>query len=150
VLGDGPLEGKHLSQLVYVKYAIFEALRFMGPIAFISKHAKKPTKIAGKYAVEPSDQIQLNLKPFHHDPKIWGDDADQFNPERFLNGGYEKLPPNAFKAFGDGERACIGRGFAEQEMIMVVALILQKFQVEMADPSYDLSEFPTSLQGIKS
>lgn len=55
-----------------------------------------------------------------------------------MNGGYENLPPNSFKAFGDGERACIGRGFAEQEMILVVALILQKFQVEMADLSYVL------------
>jgi cytochrome P450/NADPH-cytochrome P450 reductase len=138
VLGDGSLQPKHLSQLVYIKYAIYEALRYMGPIALISKHAIQTTKIAGKYEVHPDEQIMLNLRPFHHDPKVWGDDADKFRPERFLNGGYENLPPNAFKAFGDGERACIGRGFAEQEMIMVVALILQKFQVEMADPSYEL------------
>ena len=69
-----------------------------------------------------------------------GDDADVFRPERWLNGGFEKLPKNAFKPFGDGERACIGRGFAEQEMIIIVALILQKFQVEAADPSYVLGE----------
>ena len=35
-------------------------------------------------------------------------------------------------------RACIGRGFAEQEMIMNIALVLQRFQLEMADPSYEL------------
>ena len=35
-------------------------------------------------------------------------------------------------------RACIGRGFAEQEMIMNIALVLQRFQLEMADPEYDL------------
>lgn len=138
VIGDGPLQAKHLSQLVYVKYAIYEALRFLGPISLITKRAKKPTKIAGKYHVGTDDQILCNLRTFHHDPKVWGEDADIFRPERFLNGGWEKLPPNAFKAFGDGARACIGRGFAEQEMIMVVALILQKFQVEMADPSYEL------------
>ena len=93
----------------------------------------------GKYLVQPEDQILLNLHGLHNDPKIWGDDADVFRPERFLDGGWERLPPNAWKAFGDGPRACIGRTFAEQEMIMVVALILQKFQVELADPSYDLS-----------
>jgi cytochrome P450 / NADPH-cytochrome P450 reductase len=145
VLGEGPLEGKHLSQLVYVKYAIYEALRFMGPISLNGKHAIKPTKIGGKYYVEPDDHIFVNLRPFMHDPKVWGEDADEYRPERFLNGGYENLPPNAFKAFGDGPRACIGRGFAEQEMIMVSALILQKFQVEMADPSYELSTNPLSL-----
>jgi cytochrome P450/NADPH-cytochrome P450 reductase len=80
----------------------------------------------------------MNLRGLHHDPKVWGSDADVFRPERFLNGGWENLPPNSWKAFGDGARACIGRTFAEQEMIMVVALILQKFQVELADPSYQL------------
>jgi cytochrome P450 len=48
--------------------------------------------------------------------------------------GYRKTPGKRL----DGMRACIGRTFAEQEMIMVVALILQKFQVELADPSYNL------------
>ncbi|KAF2470639.1 bifunctional P-450/NADPH-P450 reductase [Lindgomyces ingoldianus] len=136
VLGDAPLEMKHLSQLKYVKYCIYEALRFLGPISLIAKHAKHATKLAGKYDITPEEHILCNLRPFHHDPKIWGEDAEEYKPERFLNGGYEALPPNAFKAFGDGPRACIGRGFAEQEMVMVVALILQKFQVEMADPRY--------------
>ena len=112
----------------------------MGPIAINAKGAKEKTRIAGQYEVEPDWQILLNLKPFMRDPKVWGDDGDQFKPERFLNGGFEKLPPNAWKPFGDGMRSCIGRGFAEQEMVMTVALMVQNFQVEMADPSYDLSE----------
>jgi cytochrome P450/NADPH-cytochrome P450 reductase len=91
--------------------------------------------------VEPEDQIMMNLYGLHHDTKIWGDDANVFRPARFLEGGWESLPKNSWKAFGDGARACIGRTFAEQEMIMVVALILQKFQVELADPSYNLRTF---------
>ena len=35
-------------------------------------------------------------------------------------------------------RACIGRGFAEQEMLMNMALVLQRFQLELADPNYNL------------
>ncbi|KAF2263176.1 cytochrome P450 [Lojkania enalia] len=112
VLGDGTFEAKHLSQLPYIKYCIYETLRFMGPISMIMKHAKKPTKI--------------------------GENAEEFILERFLNGGFEKLPLGVFKPFGDGERACIGRAFAEQEMVIVVALILQKFQVEAMDPNYEL------------
>jgi cytochrome P450/NADPH-cytochrome P450 reductase len=61
-----------------------------------------------------------------------------FRPERFLDGGFEALPCNAWKPFGNGRRACIGRAFAEQEMVMVAALILQGFQVEMEGPSYHL------------
>ena len=46
VLGDGPLELKHIPKLEYIKFAIYEALRFLGPIAINGKHALKPTKVA--------------------------------------------------------------------------------------------------------
>ena len=59
-----------------------------------------------------------------------------------LDGKFEQLPRNAWKPFGDGARACIGRAFAEQEMMIVVPLILQRFSLKMADPSYDLSMIP--------
>lgn len=53
---------------------------------------------------------------------------------------FDKIPPDAWRPFGVGDRACIGRVFTEQEMILNVALILQRFQVEMVDPMYDLSK----------
>jgi len=71
VLGDGPIEAKHLSELVYIKYSIFEALRVMGPIALGGKCAKESTTLGGKYHVDASDNIVLNLRPFHHDTKVW-------------------------------------------------------------------------------
>jgi cytochrome P450/NADPH-cytochrome P450 reductase len=45
VLGDRPIEAKDMSRLVYIKFAIYEALRFLGPIGLNAKHAIKPTKI---------------------------------------------------------------------------------------------------------
>ncbi|CAF4788543.1 unnamed protein product, partial [Rotaria magnacalcarata] len=55
-----------------------------------------------------------------------------------LNGGFEKLPPNSWKPFGNGQRACIGRSFAWQESLLTIALILKHFHIEFVDPSYDL------------
>jgi cytochrome P450/NADPH-cytochrome P450 reductase len=46
VLGDRPIEAKDISRLIYIKFAIYEALRFLGPIGLNAKHAIKPTKIA--------------------------------------------------------------------------------------------------------
>lgn len=37
-------------------------------------------------------------------------------------------------------RACIGRGFAEQEMLMNTALVLQRFQIELVSPVYSSQE----------
>ena len=122
----------------YIDACIKETLRFQGPINAISRHCKKKTDVlAGKYAIDFDKIIYVNLPGLHHDPAVWGSDHDEYKPERMLN--FEKIPPGAWKPFGTGIRACIGRAFAEQEMLIIVALILQRFQVEMADPSYNLS-----------
>jgi cytochrome P450/NADPH-cytochrome P450 reductase len=141
VVGNGALELKHLPQLKYVEACIRETLRVKGPISVYSRHSKQDTVIGGRYGISSKTSLILNLNGLHHDPKIWGDDHDVFRPERMLDGGFEALPPNSWHPFGSGMRSCIGRTFAEQEMMVVVALILQRFQCEMADPSYELSKF---------
>jgi cytochrome P450/NADPH-cytochrome P450 reductase len=49
------------------------------------------------------------------------------------------MPPNAWKPFGNGQRACIGRPFAMQEAVLLIAMILQRFDLIEVDPSYQLS-----------
>jgi cytochrome P450/NADPH-cytochrome P450 reductase len=138
VIGDSLLELKHLAQLTYIDACIKETLRLTSPISANNLHAKEDTRIAGKYSIKKEDNIVFNLRGLHRDPTVWGEDAEEFRPERMLDGGFENLPPNSWKPFGTGMRACIGRTFAEQEMIMNLALVLQRFQLEMVDPSYDL------------
>ena len=41
--------------------------------------------------------------------------------------------------FGNGSRACIGRGFAWQEAMMATAVLLQYFDFRMEDPNYKLA-----------
>ncbi|KAK0733497.1 cytochrome P450 [Lasiosphaeria miniovina] len=145
VLGDRPLELDDVPKLEYIEASIRETLRYLGPIPALTRHAKggKTVLLGGKYKVGPSDAIIVNLKGLHHDPAVWGDDVDEFKPERFLDGGFERLPPNAWRPFGTGVRSCIGRYLAEQEITMAVALILQRFVIEAADPDYQLKVKPT-------
>ncbi|KAI1361816.1 cytochrome P450 [Xylaria arbuscula] len=138
VLGDGVLKPEHLTQFKYIEACIRETLRFQGPITVLNISPIEDTVIGGKYRVTANDAIICNTQGLHHDRRVWGDDADVFRPERLMDGGWEKLPRNAWKPFGNGARACIGRFFAEQEMIMAIALLLQRFQISMVDPSYTL------------
>lgn len=89
-----------------------------------------------KYFIPKGQPVFSSLRALHHDPAVWGDDHDVFKPERMLD--MSKIPPGAWKPFGTGERSCIGRAFAEQEMIGVVATILQKYQIAPAVPDYKL------------
>ncbi|KJZ75343.1 hypothetical protein HIM_05269 [Hirsutella minnesotensis 3608] len=139
IVGDNVVTPEMVSKLTYIDACIKETLRLNGPISFFSGVPKEDTWLAnGKYAVKKNTAITVNLKGLHHDPAVWGNDANEFKPERFLNGGFEALPPHSWLPFGRGMRACIGRGFAEQEMLINTAMILQRFTPELADPRYEL------------
>ncbi|KAJ8127101.1 hypothetical protein O1611_g6537 [Lasiodiplodia mahajangana] len=138
VVGDGVFKPEHLTQLKYIEACVRETMRVQGPIGIINVKPLTDTVIGGKYRVTTDDVITCNIRGLHHDRRVWGDDADVFRPERLMDGGFENMPPNAWKPFGNGARGCIGRFFAEQEMIMATTMLLQRFQFTMVDPGYDL------------
>jgi cytochrome P450/NADPH-cytochrome P450 reductase len=114
VVGNGVLKLEHLAKLDYIDACIKETLRMSAPIAAWSVSPKEDTLLDGKYKVTNDMYIQVNVKGLHRDRTVWGDDVEVFRPERFLNGGFQALPPNSWKPFGSGMRACIVRTFAEQ------------------------------------
>ncbi|WP_163827647.1 cytochrome P450, partial [Proteus vulgaris] len=65
----------------------------------------------------------------HRDPAVWGSDPEAFDPEQFSREAEAARPVNAYKPFGNGQRACIGRQFAMQEATLVLGMILQRFQL---------------------
>lgn len=84
------------------------------------------------------EPIVALLNNLHQDPAVYGEDANEWKPERMLDENFNKLPPNSWKPFGNGQRACIGRPFAWQEALLVVAMLLQKFDLFMDDSQYQL------------
>ena len=65
----------------------------------------------------------------HRDPSVWGPNPDAFDPENFSREAEAKRPVNAWKPFGNGQRACIGRGFAMHEAALAIGMILQRFKL---------------------
>lgn len=131
-----------------------ETLRLDSPISLSSVSPIERTMLAGKYEVQSSDIILNLLANLHTDPKVY-DQPLKFIPERMLDENYKKLPKNSWKPFGNGVRAvsepqenslveanskwqCIGRAFAWQEATLIMALILQNFDLSLHDPEYKL------------
>jgi cytochrome P450 len=69
---------------------------------------------------------------------VEGEDAGEFDPDRFLPERSRGWPKHSYKPFGTGERACIGRQFALHEAVLVLARILHRYDLA-GDPSYDLA-----------
>lgn len=138
VLGDEMPRIEHLAQLRYIEQILMESLRIWPTASIFAVRPRHDTLLAGKYPLTTADSIMILEPMLHRDPAVWGDDVEAFRPERFAPENAEKLPPNAWKPFGNGARACIGRPFAMQEAQLVLAMMLQRFDFVFDDPSYQL------------
>jgi cytochrome P450/NADPH-cytochrome P450 reductase len=138
-LGDEMPRIEHLAKLRYIEQILMETLRIWPTAPAFALRPLADTVVAGKYAVTKRDTLMVLIPMLHRDPKVWGDDVEAFRPERFAPEAMEKLPPNAWKPFGNGQRACIGRPFAMQEAQLLMSMILQRFDLIEDDPSYQLS-----------
>lgn len=127
-----------LPKLKYIDAVLKETLRLQPTAPAFGLGLKEDKAILpGGYEIHKDERILVLLPQLQRDPKVW-DRPEEFLPERMLNGGFENLPSNAWKPFGNGQRSCIGRSFAIQESLLAVALILKHFNIEFVDPSYDL------------
>ncbi|KAF7312594.1 Fatty acid hydroxylase [Mycena indigotica] len=139
VLGDRPVEYDDFDKLPYLVAVMRETLRLCPPAPIRSAASLEDTTIGnGKYALKKGSRVVILVWQMHRDPKVWGDDAEEFRPERMMDGKFEALPPNAWQPFGFGMRGCIGRAFAWQEVLLVMASIIQRFDLSLVDPSYTL------------
>ena len=117
-----------VQQLGYIRQILDETLRLWPTAPAFTRQARERTTVGGWGPFEPGQSI-IALTPMLHRLKdIWGADAEEFNPDHFEPQRRDALPPNAYKPFGSGQRACIGRQFALQEATLVLGMLLQRFE----------------------
>ena len=107
-----------------------EALRLYPPGALLLRIVHKETKL-GNLIIPAGVEIALPTIQVHHDYELWGENAKQFNPERFSEGTSKATKGQvSFFPFGGGPRICVGQNFALIETKMALSLILQNFSFE--------------------
>lgn len=129
-----------LSNLKYIDQILRETLRIWPTAPLFAVKPRQTTLLgAGAYTANPNDHYLVLLPSVHRDLAVWGPDVEAFRPERFSSENLRYLPQHAWKPFGTGQRVCIGRPFAMQEATLVLASIIQRFDLELANPNYQLS-----------
>jgi cytochrome P450/NADPH-cytochrome P450 reductase len=126
VLGDGRPEYGMLSQLDVIDRVLKETLRLWPTAPAITLGAYEDTLLGGRYPIAKDYPVQLLIAALHRDPKAW-DNPEAFDIDRFLPEREAMIDPNAYKPFGSGVRACIGRQFALTEAKLALAVVLQNF-----------------------
>ena len=140
VVGKGVITVEHLSRLPYINAVLRETLRVNATIPVFTVEPLEDTLLGGKYPVKQGEVIINLLAKSQVDAAVFGDDALEFRPERMADEPFERLNrefPDSWKPFGNGMRACIGRPFAWQEALLVMAMLLQNFNFVM-DSNYTL------------
>ncbi len=116
-------------KLAYITQILNESLRLWPTAPGFVRYPKQDTVLGGRYSLAKGASVTVLTPMLHRDRNVWGDDADEFNPDHFSPKRRAALPANAFKPFGTGERACIGRQFALQEATLVLGMLLQRFEL---------------------
>ena len=132
VLGPDPQAAPtyaQVNQLTYIGQVLKESLRLWPTAPVFALSPIKDTTIGGTYRLKKPYQIVVLSPMLHRDPTVWGERADVFDPDNFSREAEQRRPANAYKPFGNGQRACIGRQFALQEATLVLGMILQRFKL---------------------
>lgn len=126
VVGDGEfIEETHLPKLEYLDMIIKETMRLHPISPLLIPHESVEDIVIGGYYIPKNSRILINNWGLGQDPKIWGENVNEFLPERFINstidlrGQHFQLIP-----FGSGRRGCPGMNLA----LIFVKLIMNQYE----------------------
>ncbi|KAL5068942.1 hypothetical protein RYX36_019829 [Vicia faba] len=124
-----------LSKLKMVNMVLLETLRLYCPVIELERMSLKDMKL-GDLMIPRGTCLMIPVTMIHRSKEYWGEDSNEFNPMRFINGVSKAAKhPNALLAFSVGPRNCIGQNFSMMEAKTVMALILQRFSWSLS-PDY--------------
>ncbi|RMD41601.1 hypothetical protein DV735_g3542, partial [Chaetothyriales sp. CBS 134920] len=136
-LSPGVPTYEEVKDLPYVQQVIWETMRIhstsaiglprLVPYPSAETPNAKNCEILG-HSFPPGTTLSVPSYTIHHSKEIWGDDADEFVPERWDEGRLTSRQKESFIPFSYGPRACVGRNVAEMELKLIVATVARNFE----------------------
>ncbi|XP_062532222.1 cytochrome P450 4C1-like isoform X1 [Bombyx mori] len=142
VLGDAERDvtKEDYLRLEYLEAVLKESMRMYPVAPVIARYSDAEVKLKNYTAPAGSGFILLLWGVHQH--RIWGADADQFRPERWLEAA--TLPdPSFFAGFSTGRRSCIGKVYAMMSMKTTLSFLLRRYRV-----SSDVTDLEFKLEAI--
>ena len=136
-----PISAAAIDNLPYLNAVCNEVLRYYPSVPATARTAIRDTTLAGKHIPKDTTLI-VSPRIINRMEALWGEDADKFNPERFMGPGKANtggaVSNYALLTFLHGPRSCIGQGFAKAELACMVAAMVGRFHIELKFPDAKL------------
>jgi cytochrome P450 len=120
-----------LPRLVFTRAVIDEALRLYPPAPFMSRAPIREDRI-GSFRIPKDSTVVIAPWVLHRHRRLW-DNADAFDPDRFMPERRAAIDRFSYLPFGVGPRVCIGATFALQEAAIILASIVRAARLELRE-----------------
>ncbi|KAK7391096.1 hypothetical protein VNO78_19452 [Psophocarpus tetragonolobus] len=131
---------ENLEKMQYLHAALNETIRLHPAVPVVGKCCFSDDTWPDGYSVRKGDLVAFQPYAMGRMKFLWGDDAEKFRPERWLdeNGVLKKESPFKFTAFQAGPRICLGKEFAYKQMKIYSAILIGSHNFKLADPKKSL------------
>ena len=123
------VEYKDLGNFQFLEQSLKEGLRLHPPVSSICRITTKGENIGG-YFIPSGTSVTINSFIFHRLSEAW-QELEKFNPERFSPEVKSPIQQSVFFPFSFGPRNCIGKTFAQFEARVIMARLLQEFELTL-------------------
>jgi len=127
VLGDRPLSYSDVSKFEFTTQVIMEAMRLYPPFWMVDRMALADDR-AGDVEIPRGSTVVVFIYGVHHSPRYW-ENPESFDLDRFSKKKEKLLTPFAHLPFGAGPRGCIGGNYAMLQMLMILGVLLRKYDL---------------------
>ncbi|KAL2869429.1 cytochrome P450 [Aspergillus lucknowensis] len=143
-----PITSSDLESLPLLNGVCQEVLRLYPTVPATLREAVRDSTVAGKH-IPKGTKIILCPYAINRSPEFWGDDGDEFRPDRWIDtdpaSGQQSVNHHggastnfAQITFLHGQRSCIGKDFARAELRCAVAGVVGRFEFAMQDPKQEI------------
>ena len=125
VSGENPLRYSDVPKFEFTTQVIMEALRLYPPFWMVDRMALTDDR-AGDVDIPRGSTVVVFIYGAHHSPLYW-ESPENFDQERFSKAKEKLRTPFAHLPFGAGPRGCIGGNYAMLQMLMILSVLLRKY-----------------------
>ncbi|XP_030558984.1 probable cytochrome P450 313a4 isoform X2 [Drosophila novamexicana] len=136
--GDFEVTYADTQEMVYLDLILNESMRVIPPVPVVSRQTSQDVLLSSGVVVPKGVQIAIDIFHLHRSKKIWGEDAETFDPEHFLPHHYQNKHPYAFIPFTKGIRNCIGWRYALISAKITLAKLLRNYKFSTSFKFEDL------------